>query len=57
VSLRLREEVQAVLRRGDGELNLLWLPSCLGIAHSLQTMSMSTASSPSTSESSAAISR
>ena len=29
MSLRLREEVQAGLRRGDGELNLLWLPSCL----------------------------
>ena len=27
--LRFREEVQVVLRRGDGELNLFWLASCL----------------------------
>ena len=29
VSLRLREEVQAVLRRGDCELSALWLHLCL----------------------------
>jgi hypothetical protein len=29
VPLRLWEEVQAVLRRGDGELKLSWLPSLL----------------------------
>ena len=31
MSVRLGEEIQEVLRRGDGELSALWLPPLLGI--------------------------
>jgi hypothetical protein len=30
--VRLREEIQEMLRRGGGELNALWLPPLLGIS-------------------------
>src|ERR1035438_9519565 len=33
VSLRLRQEIQAVLRRGGGELSAVWLLSLLGISY------------------------